>query len=262
LLVNANIGANYTYQLLWLLIVTGVLMGTYLTMGARIGVVGGETPCTLIAQRLGRPVAAIIGINLCFICCSFQFANNLAVVAAVETLLPQISPYWVLLVLNGLIILFLFTAKNIYHIIERTMKIMVSLILLCFVINLIIARPDLLGVIKGFIPSWPEELSLGLPKKIDGAIYDPMILIASLLGTTFSVAGAFYQGNLVREKGWTIKEYNQGIGDSITGVCVLTGISLVIIITTATVIPGQPATDVGTLAQSLRPLLGPTAHII
>lgn len=262
LLVNANIGANHGYQLLWLLIITGVLMGTYLTMGARIGVVGGETPCTLIAQRLGRPVAAIIGINLCFICCSFQFANNLAVIAAVETLMPEVSPYWVLLVLNGLIIVFLFTAKNIYHIIERLMKVMVGVILACFVLNLVIARPDLLSVIKGFIPSWPEELSLGLPKKIDGAIYDPMILIASLLGTTFSIAGAFYQGNLVREKGWTIKEYSQGIGDSIIAVCVLTGISMVIIITTATVIPGQPATDVGTLAQSLRPLLGPTAHII
>jgi Mn2+/Fe2+ NRAMP family transporter len=124
------------------------------------------------------------------------------------------------------------------------------------------AGPDLGGIIKGLIPSLPAKLELGIPRKIAGAIDDPMILVASLFGTTFSVAGAFYQGNLVREKGWTIKEYQQGIGDSMAGVCVLTLVSAIIMITTATVIPGQPATNLGTLAQSLQPLLGSTAHVI
>jgi len=261
LLISANVGANHRYELLWLLVSTGVLMGTYVTMGARIGVVGGATPCTLVAQRLGRPIAAVIGINLCLICTTFQFSNNLAVAAAAETLVPKLDTHWVLLGLNGLIIVFLFLATQIYRFLERTMKIMVGVMLLCFVINLVIAGPNLLGIIKGLVPSWPEGLSLGVPKKIDGAIKDPMILIASLLGTTFSVAAAFYQGNLVREKGWTIKEYTRGIGDSIAGVGILTGISAIILITTATVIPGQQADNIGVLAQSLRPFLGPIAHI-
>ena len=261
LLISANVGANHRYELLWLLVSTGVLMGTYVTMGARIGVVGGATPCTLVAQRLGRPIAAVIGINLCLICTTFQFSNNLAVAAAAETLVPKLDTHWVLLGLNGLIIVFLFLATQIYRFLERTMKIMVGVMLLCFVINLVIAGPNLLGIIKGLVPSWPEGLSLGVPKKIDGAIKDPMILIASLLGTTFSVAAAFYQGNLVREKGWTIKEYTRGIGDSIAGVGILTGISAIILITTATVIPGKQAENIGVLAQSLQPFLGPIAHI-
>jgi len=263
LLISSNVGAKYGYELLWLLVLTGILMGTYMTMAARIGVVGGATPCTLVAGRLGRPVAAVIGINLCLICTTFQFSNNLAAAAAAETLVPKIDVRWVLIGLNGLIIVFLFAAKQIYRFLERTMKVMVGLMLLCFVINLIVAKPDLLGVIRGFVPGWPEEVSLGVPEKTDGAIQDPMmmILIASLLGTTFSVAAAFYQGNLVREKGWTIKEYKRGIGDSIAGVCVLTGISAIMLITAATVIPGKPAENIGTLAQSLQPLLGSTAHV-
>lgn len=261
LLVSANIGASHGYQLLWLLVLTGILMGTYMTMAARIGVVGGATPCTLIAQRLGRPVAALIGINLCLICGTFQFSNNLAVAAAVETLAPKLDAGWVLLGFNGLIIVFLFAAKQIYRFLERTMKIMVGLMLLCFVINVILAQPSLSGIIKGLIPSWPDGVSLGVPRKTDGGILDPMILIASLLGTTFSVAAAFYQGNLVREKGWTIKDYSRGIGDSITGVCILTGVSAIIMITAAKVIPGEPADDIGVLAESLRPLLGSAAHI-
>ncbi|GAI56622.1 unnamed protein product, partial [marine sediment metagenome] len=86
LLVSSNVGANHGYELLWLLLLTGILMGTYVTMGARIGVVGGATPCTLIAGRLGRPVAAVIGINLCLICTAFQFSNNLAVAAVADAL--------------------------------------------------------------------------------------------------------------------------------------------------------------------------------
>ena len=261
LLISANIGATHRYELLWLLVLTGIMMGTYMTTAARIGVVGGATPCTLIAQRLGRPVAAVIGINLCLICGTFQFSNNLAVAAAVETLAPKLNAYWVLLGFNGLIIIFLFAAKQLYRFLERTMKIMVGLMLLCFVINVILARPSLLGIVKGLIPSWPDGVSLGVPRKIDGGIQDPMILIASLLGTTFSVAAAFYQGNLVREKGWTIKDYSRGIGDSITGVCVLTGISAIIMITAAKVIPGEPAENIGVLAESMRPLLRSAAHV-
>jgi len=87
-----------------------------------------------------------------------------------------------------------------------------------------------------------------------------MILIASLLGTTFSVAGAFYQGNLVRERGWTVRDYDSGISDSIAGVCVLTGISAIIMITSATVLRNAPASNIGVLARQLQPLLGVTAH--
>lgn len=260
LLISANIGANHGYELLWLLVLTGVLMGTYMTTAARIGVVGGATPCTLVSQRLGRPVAAVIGINLCLICGTFQFSNNLAVAAAAETLVPKLDASWVLLGLNSLIIVFLFAAKQVYRFLERSMKAMVGLMLLCFVINVVLARPSLLDIAKGFIPSWPVGVSFGVPKKIDGVIHDPMLLIASLLATTFSVAAAFYQGNLVREKGWTIKDYTRGIGDSIAGVCVLTGISAIILITAARVIPGKPAENIGVLAESLQPLLRSIAH--
>lgn len=254
LLVNANVGAEYGYQLLWLLGLTGVLMCTYVVMAMRIGVVGGATPCTLLANHLGRPVAAVIGINLFLICSTFQFGNNLAVAAAVKSLIPGAGAYWVLLAINGLIIVFLFAARQIYRVLERVMKIMVGVILVCFVINLVIARPRLGEIIEGFAPS--------MPKIIGGSAHYMMLLIASLLGTTFSIGAAFYQGNLVREKGWTVNECSRGLGDAIVGVSVLTIISLVIMITTATVIPGQRATDIGTLAQSMRPLLGATAHVI
>jgi len=277
LLISSNVGARHGYELLWLLLLTGILMGTYMTTAARVGVVGGATPCTLVAQRLGRPVAAVIAINLCLICTAFQFSNNLAVAVVADALgvarlfgdpqqmsdrTKHIIDSGVLLIFNGVIIVLIFTLKQVYRALERIMKGMVALILICFLVNLFIVRPDFLAVLKGLIPSLPEGVSIGLPSRGETGITDPMILIASLLGTTFSVAGALYQGNLVREKGWTIKDYDRGIGDSIAGVCVITGVSAVILITAGTVLRGQPANDIGVLATQLRPLLGRGAYTL
>ena len=260
LLISSNVGANYGYELLWLLLLTALLMGTYLTMGARIGVCGGATPCTLVAERLGRPAAALIGITLCLICAAFQFSNNLAVALAAGAFFSEAAVPWIVIGFNVVVVIFLFTARQIYSVLERAMKVMVGVIIVCFVFNLLAAQPNVLEVLAGFVPSVPEGIELGLPRKADGAILDPMILVAGLLGTTFSVAGAFFQGNLVRERNWTVKDYEGSVGDAIAGVCVLTGVSMIIMITAGTVIRGQPATDIGTLALALRPLLGSTAY--
>jgi manganese transport protein len=151
-------------------------------------------------------------------------------------------------------------------VLERGMKIMVALILVCFVINLLVVRPDLLAMLGGLIPSIPEGVSLAWPTRGERGVVDPMILVAGLLGTTFSVGGALFQGNLVREKGWTTKDYDRGFRDAIAGVCVLTGVSAIIMVTAASVLYGRVAqeeiTNIGVLAQQLRPLLGSTTHAL
>jgi Mn2+/Fe2+ NRAMP family transporter len=164
-----------------------------------------------------------------------------------------------LLAFNAVVIASVFTFRQVYRGLERIMKIMVAVILGCFLMNLFVVRPDLGGILKGLVPGVPDSLSLRLPMRSEAGVVDPMVLVASLLGTTFSVAAAFFQGNLVREKGWTIADYRRGIGDSITGVAVLTGVSAIIMITSGTVLRGRQATDIGVLAMQLGPLLGRAA---
>jgi len=280
LLINSNVGATYGYGLLWLLALTALLMGTFMTTAARIGVMGGASPCTLIAGRLGRPAAAVIGVNLCLICAAFQFSNNLAIAAAFDSLgakrlfgdpaqmtvrTKALIDTGFLLAFNALVIGSIFALRQVYKVLERAMKIMVAIILVSFLINLLVIRPNLGSILAGLIPGLPEGLSLALPKRGETGIVDPMVLVASLLGTTFSVAAAFFQGNLVREKGWTINDYDRGIGDSITGVAVLACVSAMIMITSATLLHGQQTadiTDISVLATQLRPLLGPVAGVL
>jgi len=277
LLISSNVGARYGYELLWLLVLTGVLMGTFMTMTARIGVVGGATPCTLIAGRLGRPAAAVIGITLCLVCSAFQFSNNLAVAAAFDSLgakrlfgdpagmsqqTQNLLNTGFLVAFNALVIGSVFALRQVYKGLERIMKVMVAVILACFLVNLVVIRPDVGSVLGGLVPGVPEGLSLALPKRDATGIVDPMVLVASLLGTTFSVGAALFQGNLVREKGWTIGDYRRGIGDSIAGVAVLTGISAIIMITSGAMLRGKEANDISVLATQLGPLLGPATRAL
>ena len=266
LMANSKLGSTYGYELLWLIGLTAVLMGTYLVMAARIGMSASGTPCQLVAARGGRWLAVLIGLTLCGICSAFQFGNNLAIAAAVRQLggPAWLTGYALLPLLNGLAIVFLFSFKRLYRGIERLMMLMVGVMLVAFLFNLVRVRPDLTAAVTGLIPALPEGLTLGLPRRTDDgtSIFDPMILLVALVGTTFSVGGAFYQASLVREKGWTGGAYRRGIADAIAGVCVLASISVIIMLTAGTVLRGQSASNVGELATQLRPLFGPSAHAL
>jgi len=282
LMISSKMGATFGYSMLWMLLLTGLLMGTFVMMGARIGVCGGATPCTLVAQRVGRPFAALVGLTLFAICATFQFSNNLAVAMAAGAFVDESVVPWVVVAVNGLVVAFLFAARQVYKVLESTMKVMVGVILLCFVFNLVVARPNVLNVIQGLAPGVPTvyvtetahdeananpstasevgpDVDVITERKATKA---EMVLVVSLLATTFSVAGAFFQGNLVREKGWHVEDYRRGVTDSIAGVSVLTCVSMTIMITAGTVILGHPADNLGELALSLRPLLGPASYWI
>ncbi len=266
LIISANVGATYGYDLLWLLVLTGLLMGAFMTMSARAGVTAGATHFDTLRREVGRPYAALCGIVLCLVCAAFQFSNNLAVSLVAGAFVPEAYSFPVrigtMAGLNALLIVFLFGAHQVYKAVERIMKVMVGVVLLSFLFNLVMAQPDMGRVLWGLVPGIPATLDFGLPQVVEGAIRDPLVLIASLVGTTFSVAGAFFQGNLVREKGWTVVDYDRGVGDAIAGVCVLTFISMMIMVTAATVIFGEPADNIATLALTLGPLLGPVAFVV
>lgn len=264
LLMSSNVGATYGYTLIWVLVLTAVLMATYVTMCARIGVSGDGTPCQLVAARAGRPLAVLIGLTVCGICTAFQFTNNVAIAATATAIgLPDTfaSSIVLLILLNGTAVVFLYSLTQVYRWIERLMIFMVGLMLIAFAVNLLKVRPDVLGVLSGLVPSAPEGVELRLPTRDEeGAIIDPLFRVAALMATTFSVAAAFYQGSLVREKGWTPRDYHQGIADAIAGICILALISAIIMTTSGTVLRGEPAEDIGELAVQLQPLFGPVAH--
>ena len=123
-----------------------------------------------------------------------------------------------LLAVNGIAIVFLYGSRQLYGVVEKTMKVLVLAMVLAFLTNCVVAGPSIADMIKGLLPILP---------RMDNPQTEIWVLVG-LFATTFSVAAAFYQAYLVREKGWTESDRQSGLADSIVGVATLGAITLII----------------------------------
>ena len=60
---SSTIGANNGYSMLWVVAVSVFFMVVYMTMGAKLGVVASDTPCSLIRRTSGKPLAFAVGVG-------------------------------------------------------------------------------------------------------------------------------------------------------------------------------------------------------
>ena len=203
ILTSSNVGGRYGYSLSWVVVVAVVFMLVYMSMGARLGVSVNQSAGSLIAERLGRWFAVLIGISVFFISAAFQFGNNLGVHYALTTYLDV---NYLIVIFNALAIGFLLAFKNMYKALEKLMMAFVGLMLVAFAANLIISGPRFGEWFSGFIPSGDTQFSLS---------------VLGLVGTTFVVSAAFFQSYLVRQKGWSKNELRDGIVDVRVGAFIM-----------------------------------------
>lgn len=256
ILTASRVGADFGHRLGWVVAVACGLMVALTALAARLGATLEGTPCEEVRRRAGRVPAALVGIVLFLVVACFQFSNNVGVVAAIEPLVGG-SGAWrtVLLVgLNAGIAAALFGLRGLYRPVELGMKLLVGLMALGFLGNLFLVRPSPLAVAGGLVPRLPFP---------EGASLLPVL---GLVGTTFSVAGAFYAAYLVREKGWGRDDLGRVQTDSIIGIGVLGLLSLAIMATAGEVlhgrVSGKELTDVGEVARQLEPLFGSGARTL
>ncbi len=161
----------------------------------------------------------------------------------------------------------LFGLRRPYRPIETMMKVLVGLMVIGFLGNLFFARPSPDGILGGLLPSLPESLHADLvPRVVGGVLQDAVLPLQALVGTTFSVAAAFYQAYLVRERGWKRAELRAGLVDSLVGISVLGLLSATILVTAAAVLHGSVAggdlRSAADVAVQLEPLFGPWAKVL
>jgi len=274
ILTSSKVGVDFGYSMIWVLLIAVLLMMALTALSSRLGVVLEGTLCDELARRAGRPVAALAGISLFLIAACFQFGNNLGVLAAIEPFIegkvviedPNATffdrlltwPNLLVIGLNATIIAVLLGFQQLYKPVEKMMMVLVGLMLFGFAANLIMAAPAPAEIAQGLVPSLPPA----------EAGVDAMTRFAPLIGlfaTTFSVAGAFYQSYLVRKKGWTIDQLSRGAIDSSVGIGVLGTITLMIMLTAASVLHGKmqgsELTSAADVALALEPLFGDRAFL-
>ncbi len=246
--VSSKIGATYGYSLLWVIIFSGMAMGMYTFMAGRFGVTQSKSILQTIADEYGRWFAALIGISSFVMASSFQFGNNLGVATALHSLTGISENVWPL-VFTGLAVILVFFAKGLYKILEKLMMLLVMTMIVAFLLNLIVTKPNLGATAKGFVPSIPQG-SMGE--------------LAALVATTFVLHVAIYQAYLSQDKGWTIKDLQQGFRDTVSGIIMLGGITMMIIMTSAAALHPESITitTAADMARQLEAMFGGYARII
>ncbi|MBL7647437.1 MAG: divalent metal cation transporter [Candidatus Hydrogenedentes bacterium] len=243
-------GARSGYGLIWMLAVSAIVMATFTSMAARIGCALDKSFLSFLAERWGRPMAAITGISAFVVAAGFQFGNNIGVSVAMQGVFPSVYGWIWPIVFTALSILFMSIAKDVYHLLELVMRFLVAAMMIAFVGNLFFTGIN------------PVELGKGL---IPGSISSSEFIIAtSLLGTTFSAVAAFYQAYLVQAKGWQRSNVRFAIQDAWIGIAILGGISMVIMIGAAQSLHGKGGEfkNIGELAAQLQGVLGNKAILV
>ena len=250
ILTSSTVGANNEYRMLWVVVVSVVFMMIYMALAVKLGAVTTSSPGDLIRQKAGRPLAMLLGICVFLMAAAFQSGNNIGVAAAFEAFIDSQPLVTVLvIVFNVVAIAFMFAFRNLYQMLERLMMTFVALMLISFAINLVMLKPDPVGMLKGFVPS---------AGTID-------IALLGLIGTTFVISGAFYQAYLVRQKGWDEDDLRSGLIDARVGAVIMALITIMLMANAAAQIyTGQPITlsDPVAVAEALEPTFGTIGKFI
>lgn len=264
ILTSSRVGATNGFSMSWVVLVAVAFMLVYTSLGAKLGVVAENSPGELIARNVGRWLAVLIGAGVFFISAAFQFGNNLGVLAAFQEFDSQLKriPYfeldYVLIFFNLMSISFLFGFRNLYRAVERLMMVLVGLMLLSFAVNLIFARPPLGELLAGFVP--PLDIFSGGPTSQEESSLD--ISLLALVGTTFVITAAFFQAYLVRQKGWTKEQMQDGMVDARVGAILMASITIMIMSTAAAELRDRDLQSVADVAQGLKPAFGNLGHLL
>lgn len=247
LTIASKIGAIYGNQLLWVLIVTVIFMMIYTEMSMRIGLASKQTFIQLVNQKWGKLGGILIGIGAFLVTTSFQAGNSIGVGVAFS-IITGVNTQILIVFMTLLGILLLFS-KNFYNLLERLMIGLIALMLLSFLITTFLAKPSVSSIASGVVPSIPEG-SLGL--------------IIAMTATSFSIVGAAYQSYLVKEKGWTIADAEQGSKESYFGIIILGLITFFVMVVGAAVLKpaGIMVDSVEEMGLTLEPLFGSWATVV
>lgn len=247
--VSSQIGASYGYTFLWVLLFACIFMITYTSMSARFGISNSASILQTISVKYGKWFSVTIGTAAFLASLSFQFGNNFGVGIGMNGITGIDERLWPL-IFTPLALLLMFGAKNLYRILEKLMMALVLIMIISFFINLILTRPEIIPLAKGFIPHSVERDQLGI--------------LAALLGTSFSLVGAMYHSYLAQDKGWKKENLKGSLQDTFFGIIMLATITAVIIITSASSLHplGIKVTSAADMALQLEALFGFYAKVI
>ena len=258
----ASAGAAIGPSFLWTAPVTFPMMCAVVYLAAKVGQVSGKGLFHVIKDNYTRWILypALIGVLIGNVI--EAGADIGGMVAAIAVLVPVPSAFIIIPVTASI---FALQVWGSYELIRNIFR-WLALVLLAYVGSAILAKPDLIAVIKGTL--------------IPTIRFDPkfLSLLVAVIGTTLSAYLYTWQSNqeveeeiamgrrrLVDRKGATKKELQKTQADVISGMFFSNVVMYFIILSTASTLFKAGHTEINTAAEAaeaLRPLAGGTASVL
>ncbi|MFA8342482.1 MAG: Nramp family divalent metal transporter [Rhodothermaceae bacterium] len=194
----ASAGASYGMILTWAVLISCIFTYILIVTFGRYTIVTGESSLQSFKKHFGKKVAGFVLGILIFT----EMVSSIGVMAIVTDVVREWSAPLtssgegfstiILTILFGtMMVFFLFNGK--YNFIEKILTIFVTLMGLSFILTTFMVIPEPSVVIKGLIPSIPDEVNAGL-------------IVAGMIGTT--MGGILYvtRSITIKQKKWDVSK--------------------------------------------------------
>ncbi len=240
-LAGAQFGYALIYALVFATVTTIILQG----MTGRLSLGSNHDLAQSLREfpqsRVTRTVFIVLTLSsITFGCAAYEAGNIIGGTLGLETVTSIPHKYWVALI-SLLAVLILGLGK--YKLVEKLLIFLVFLMSVSFLTTLIIIKPNLLSLLKGMVPSFPNN---------------SLYLILALVGTTVVPYNLFLHSAAVKEKWNTVADLKKVKKDLLLSITLGGIISISIVMTSAVAFyeKGLTPEDGVQLAQQLKPLFG------
>jgi len=244
-------GAEFGYQMLWILVLITVSLAVVNEMSARMGVVTGKGLADLIRERFGVRGTTLAMVLLLVANAVTTMAEFAGVAAALELFhVPKYASVPLVAIAIWLLI-----TRGSYPVVERVL-LSIGVVYLAYIVSGIVSHPD-----------WGEVIrSTLVPHPVPSLNY--FLLAIGLIGTTIAPWMLFYLQSSVAEKGIPNEQLPYSRLDAISGAIFADVVAFFIIVAAAVALYGK--LDAATLAnmqaadyaRALEPVVGSAAFIL
>lgn len=255
----AKAGAEYGMSLLWTIAASCFCTYFLINMYGRYTLVTGETALQAFRKHIHPTVSIYFIVALTFGVCG-SVMGVMGIVAEIchewskSVVEGGIAPIYFAAIFSALVFFIFWNGKTQFF--ERSLAVIVAIMAASFLINFFIMMPPPLEILGGLIPSLPE---------IDAdARGGPLLVVASMVGTTVFSGLFIIRTTLVKEAGWTLKDEATQRNDAIVAVGLMFVVSAAVMAAAAgTLFPeGIGLSNASQMIGLLEPLAGPLAASI
>ncbi len=186
---NIEGGATFGYELLWVVTLGTIMLILIQHIAAKLGIATGKSLAVNIRDFFPKPVTAFLGFTVVLACIATDVAELLGGGIGFSLLFG--IPLWTGALVTLLLKIFLVISQR-YHRIETIIVGFLGIITLCYLVELLIVKPDWAAIAPALV----------VPKVRNKSIY----IALAILGALVMPHNIFLHSNVIHSRKWGISE--------------------------------------------------------